>query len=410
MAIVSEEPTHENLIDQYPLLTGVCHSNINNELHSETGNDASTSDYSINGGFSSSNRDDSSSTSIQVDDSSSNPLPENTRNFSAARRDEGLSHGRQWSPLNSCFWIFLELVFTLSQIISSIVVLSLSRHEKPRAPLYAWIVGYTSGCAASLPVICWRYLHRNQESEQRSSQLNENTSQGIPVVDQSSYVTISINQSEQHDHLNISSATYNGHRMRVINPRLSLAVDHLKMALDCFFAVWFVVGNVWIFGGHSSISEAPNLYRLCIVYLTLSCIGYAMPFILCAMICCCLPCIISILGIPEDRNQVQGASEESINALPTHKFTVRKNVTRSSGETNPEGLEGGILGSGTEEHAISGEDAVCCICLASYVDGDELRELPCSHFFHSDCVDRWLRINARCPLCKCDIGETNEDA
>lgn len=33
------------------------------------------------------------------------------------------------------------------------------------------------------------------------------------------------------------------------------------MALDCFFAVWFVVGNVWIFGGHSSAHEAPNLYR-----------------------------------------------------------------------------------------------------------------------------------------------------
>lgn len=44
-------------------------------------------------------------------------------------------------------------------------------------------------------------------------------------------------------------------------PRLGSLVDHFKMALDCFFAVWFVVGNVWIFGGHSSSSEAPNLYR-----------------------------------------------------------------------------------------------------------------------------------------------------
>lgn len=33
------------------------------------------------------------------------------------------------------------------------------------------------------------------------------------------------------------------------------------MALDCFFAIWFVVGNVWIFGGHASAAEAPNLYR-----------------------------------------------------------------------------------------------------------------------------------------------------
>lgn len=43
--------------------------------------------------------------------------------------------------------------------------------------------------------------------------------------------------------------------------RLNGLVDHFKMALDCFFAVWFVVGNVWIFGGHSSPSDAPKLYR-----------------------------------------------------------------------------------------------------------------------------------------------------
>lgn len=43
--------------------------------------------------------------------------------------------------------------------------------------------------------------------------------------------------------------------------RLDVLLDHFKMALDCFFAVWFVVGNVWIFGGHTSAAEAPNLYR-----------------------------------------------------------------------------------------------------------------------------------------------------
>jgi len=43
--------------------------------------------------------------------------------------------------------------------------------------------------------------------------------------------------------------------------RLNALVDHFKMSLDCFFAVWFVVGNVWVFGGHSSPEDAPNLYR-----------------------------------------------------------------------------------------------------------------------------------------------------
>jgi len=169
------------------------------------------------------------------------------------------------------------------------------------------------------------------------------------------------------------------------------------MALDCFFAVWFVVGNVWVFGGHASSSEAPNLYRLCIVFLTFSCIGYAMPFILCATICCCLPCIISILGFREDLTQTRGATPESIEALPTYKFKLKRSNSGVS--------EGGVVAAGTEkEHLFSGEDAACCICLGKYANNEELRELPCSHFFHKDCVDKWLRINALCPLCKSEVN------
>lgn len=50
---------------------------------------------------------------------------------------------------------------------------------------------------------------------------------------------------------------------------------------------------------------------------------------------------------------------------------------------------------------------VCCICLAKYENNDELRELPCSHLFHKDCVDKWLKINSLCPLCKNDVGENS---
>ena len=48
---------------------------------------------------------------------------------------------------------------------------------------------------------------------------------------------------------------------------------------------------------------------------------------------------------------------------------------------------------------------LCCICLAAYADNEELRELPCSHLFHTECVDKWLKINASCPLCKLEIRE-----
>lgn len=45
----------------------------------------------------------------------------------------------------------------------------------------------------------------------------------------------------------------------------------------------------------------------------------------------------------------------------------------------------------------------CCICLSVYDNGAELRGLPCHHHFHCSCIDKWLYINATCPLCKFNI-------
>lgn len=87
-----------------------------------------------------------------------------------------------------------------------------------------------------------------------------------------------------------------------------------------------------------------------------------MPFILCATICCCLPCIISVLGIREDFSQNRGATPDSINSLPTYKFKVKK--SKSSKENSSNAVEGGIVAAGTEkERAITGEDAVSFIHL-----------------------------------------------
>ncbi|KAF9117168.1 hypothetical protein BGX27_000017 [Mortierella sp. AM989] len=45
----------------------------------------------------------------------------------------------------------------------------------------------------------------------------------------------------------------------------------------------------------------------------------------------------------------------------------------------------------------------CPICLCDYEDLEELRRLPCDHYFHKECVDEWLKLKRTCPLCKCDI-------
>ncbi|KAK3418602.1 hypothetical protein EUGRSUZ_H04523 [Eucalyptus grandis] len=133
-----------------------------------------------------------------------------------------------------------------------------------------------------------------------------------------------------------------------------------------------------------------------------------MPSILCATICCCLPCIMSVLGIREDFSQTRGATSESINALPIYKFKVKQDLNADGEEFNTGGSEGGVLAPGTEkERFLLGEDAVCCVCLSRYADNDELKELPCHHVFHVECIDKWLKINASCHLCKSEISESS---
>lgn len=62
------------------------------------------------------------------------------------------------------------------------------------------------------------------------------------------------------------------------------------------------------------------------------------------------------MGIREDFPQTRGATQDSINSLPTYKFKVKKN--KGSGNDKENGL-GGIVAAGTEhERVISGEDAV----------------------------------------------------
>lgn len=43
----------------------------------------------------------------------------------------------------------------------------------------------------------------------------------------------------------------------------------------------------------------------------------------------------------------------------------------------------------------------CAICLAEYVDGDDIRVLPdCGHGFHVLCIDKWLGSHSSCPSCR----------
>ncbi|GAX78647.1 hypothetical protein CEUSTIGMA_g6085.t1 [Chlamydomonas eustigma] len=48
-------------------------------------------------------------------------------------------------------------------------------------------------------------------------------------------------------------------------------------------------------------------------------------------------------------------------------------------------------------------DTTCIVCLLDYEDGDILRQLPCKHDFHKDCIDSWMKHHQTCPICRKEL-------
>eukprot|EP00210_Caulerpa_lentillifera_P000885 g856.t1 len=47
----------------------------------------------------------------------------------------------------------------------------------------------------------------------------------------------------------------------------------------------------------------------------------------------------------------------------------------------------------------------CPICLENFMPRDELRVMPCHHKYHRCCLDKWLKINAVCPICNMNVKD-----
>ena len=147
------------------------HEHVINLAHGETPS-TSTSHQDMHSDTDEPHQEDRPSTSTRTpspqSSASTSPTAYDSRNLSFPRRDSFYGRGR--SLWNSGLWISFELVMYVAQITAAIVILILSRDELPHAPLVAWIIGYTVGCIASLPLIYWRYVHRNRPSEEEPEQ------------------------------------------------------------------------------------------------------------------------------------------------------------------------------------------------------------------------------------------------
>jgi hypothetical protein len=96
------------------------------------------------------------------------------------------------------------------------------------------------------------------------------------------------------------------------------------------------------------------------------------PFDLCILHVLCYLFLQELLALGERLGEVRkkGLTSSQINQLPIKTFRCRDDQSSSAPENQVE----------------------CNVCFCEFENGDSLRILPCFHDFHSDCIDKWIKV------------------
>lgn len=109
-----------------------------------------------------------------------------------------------------------------------------------------------------------------------------------------------------------------------------------------------------------------------------------------------LVCLILLIKIKlKQRRSQSSMNRMAIQAL--EKMETRKFKAKGKGQRESS--------CGALDSLSSSSTSDCAICLEKYMDGEELRVIPCAHRFHKKCVDPWLLQHHTCPHCRHNIIE-----
>ena len=91
-------------------------------------------------------------------------------------------------------------------------------------------------------------------------------------------------------------------------------------------------------------------------------------------------------------------------ANPLNNVPNRSQISNSKMKNTIENIEDFVEEQELTENMLEkGRQKNCSICLENYLVGDKIVYLPCFHFYHTKCIQTWVKSSDKCPLCNVEI-------
>ncbi|XVF03383.1 hypothetical protein REPUB_Repub04eG0256300 [Reevesia pubescens] len=84
--------------------------------------------------------------------------------------------------------------------------------------------------------------------------------------------------------------------------------------------------------------------------------------------------------------------------VPAKTSSIKKMLKRVRVEDEDQCEKGG---ESMKKRKVKGED--CVICLEEIKVGSGASKMPCSHTFHVNCIEKWLKQSHYCPICRFEM-------
>ncbi|KAK4513919.1 uncharacterized protein ATC70_005926 [Mucor velutinosus] len=362
--------------------------------------------------------------------------------------------------------LLISFSLSLIQIAVTIAILAIgsSSGMSCSKPLQLYLIIFVVRVGLSLPLSIYQHLFtprgrrrnsrrgRREDARRRRRRQTENRHDAptMPATTETNN-TLAANLNSQDDNHLQQDVGNNQHEEEEGNQNqerpaslISGWTDRVKSLLDLFAILWFIVGNYLIFSQSECPTTAAPYYYTILAWILLGYLILLIPLLACAAVIFCLPCVLVALRTFSINvtNVMVGGTKEEIAKIPVFKYKASANSTATTDNTATTQTSENANDTNTNTNTCTtttakkpsfirrimkrpsyhnnpdqqkqnahleaitiprAEDAACSICLGEYETDELICKLWCQHHYHKDCVQEWLALNSKCPLCKRDF-------